>query len=257
MAVVLITGCSSGIGLETALAFARRGDTTVATMRDPAKAGPLGERAEAAGIAVEVEALDVCDDASVLRAVAAVEARHGPVDVLVNNAGVPKRRAVRDMTLADAEEVMRINYFSPVALTLAVLPGMVERDHGHVVNVSSMGAHMVAFRVGAYSASKAALELFTEALHVELNGTGVRAHLFVPGTTLTEFSTPKPGNDPPFPQDPSTAASADQVATALLGALAGDDFVSFATERDAATAAAKSADPNAFLARMAEVLAGR
>ena len=130
------------------------------------------------------------------------EALGGGVDVLVNNAGVPKRRSVRDMTAADVEGVMAMNYFSPVRLTLALLPGMLERDHGDIVNVSSMGVHMVAYKVGAYSASKAALEMFTESLHVELAGTGVRAHLFVPGTTLTEFSTPKDGNDPPFPTRP-------------------------------------------------------
>ena len=130
----------------------------------------------------------------------------GGVDVLVNNAGVPKRRGVRDLSPADVEGVMAMNYFSPVRLTLALLPGMLERDHGDIVNVSSMGAHMVAYKVGAYSASKAALEMFTESLHVELAGTGVRAHTFVPGTTTTEFSTPKEGNDPPFPTDPATAA---------------------------------------------------
>jgi short-subunit dehydrogenase len=255
---IVVTGASSGIGAEVAVQAAAAGATVALVARRADRLEEVLERCREHGATCDAVVADL-SDLDGIEAVAGrcAEALGGPVDVLVNNAGVPKRRAVRDMTLADAEEVMRINYFSHVALTLAVLPGMVERDHGHVVNVSSMGAHMVAFRVGAYSASKAALELFTEALHVELNGTGVRAHLFVPGTTLTEFSTPKPGNDPPFPQDPSTAASADQVATALLGALAGDDFVSFATERDAATAAAKSADPNAFLARMAEVLAGR
>ena len=100
------------------------------------------------------------------------EALGGGVDVLVNNAGVPKRRSVRDMTAADVEGVMAMNYFSPVRLTLALLPGMLERDHGDIVNVSSMGVHMVAYKVGAYSASKAALEMFTESLHVELAGTG-------------------------------------------------------------------------------------
>ena len=123
----------------------------------------------------------------------------GGLDVLVNNAGVPKRRMVRTMTPADAESVMRINYLSPLHLTLAVLPGMLERGTGHVVNVSSMGAHMVAFGTGAYAASKAALEMFTEAMYLELAGTGVHAHLLVPGSTSTEFSTPREGNDPPLP----------------------------------------------------------
>ena len=121
------------------------------------------------------------------------------VDVLVNNAGIPKRRRTTTMTAADVESVMATNYFSPVRLTLALLPRMIERGSGDIVNVSSMGVHLVAFGVGAYSASKAALELFTEALYVELPGTGVRAHLVVPGTTATEFSSPARGQRPAAP----------------------------------------------------------
>src|SRR5207302_2812669 len=136
------------------------------------------------------------------------------VDVLVNNAGVPKRRRDRALTADDVEGVMAINYFSPVRLTLAVLPRMIERGCGHIVNVSSMGVHSAAFGVGAYSASKAALELFTESLFLELPGTGVRAQLFVPGTTLSEFSDPKPDNEPSLPRDPSQASTPEQVADA-------------------------------------------
>ena len=131
---------------------------------------------------------------------------------------------------------------------------MVERGRGDIVNVSSMGAHLVAFGVGAYAASKAALELFTEALYVELPGTGVRAHLVVPGTTATEFSTPKEGNDPPLPPGPG-AATAEEVAAAIVACVDADHFVSYATARDADTSATKAADPNAFLAEMRERLA--
>ena len=107
--------------------------------------------------------------------------------------------------------------------------------------------------MGAYSASKAALEMFTESLFVELGHTGVRAHLFVPGTTITEFSTPKDGNDPPFPTDPSTAATAEEVAAAMVRALGDERLITYATERDEATSASKAADPNAFLANMRDV----
>jgi short-subunit dehydrogenase len=177
----------------------------------------------------------------------------GGLDVLVNNAGIPKRRMVRTMLAADADEVMRINYLAPVRLTLAVLPAMLAQDSGHVVNVSSMGAHMVAFGTGAYAASKAALEMFTEAMYLELAGTGVHAHLLVPGSTSTEFSTPREGNDPPLPSGGDPVAP-DVVAAAILACLDGDDLVTYATERDAATAAAKAADPNGFVADMRERL---
>ena len=143
--------------------------------------------------------VDLADLDGIDEFAATADAELGGIDVLVNNAGVPKRRRTTTMTADDVESVMAMNYFSPVRLTLAVLPRMVERGRGDIVNVSSMGVHLVAFGVGAYAASKAALELFTESLYVELPGTGVRAHLVVPGTTATEFSTPKEGNDPPLP----------------------------------------------------------
>ena len=171
-------------------------------------------------------------------------------------AGVPKRRRTDEMSAHDVEDVMRINYFSPVRLTLAVLPQMLERDDGDIVNVSSMGVHMAAFGVSAYSASKAALEMFTEGLYVELGRTNVRAHLFIPGTTISEFSTDKPGNNPPFPTDPATASTSEQVAVSLLDSLASPDFRSFTGERVAGTAASREADVNEWLANMRSVFAG-
>ena len=134
--------------------------------------------------------------------------------MLVNNAGIPKRRRIPELSEDDLEEVMRVNFFAPVALVRAVLPGMLERDHGRIVNLSSMGAHSMAARVGAYAASKAALELYTEALHLDLLGTGVDAQLFVPGTSRTEFSLPRDGNDPPFA--PPSGMEPDDVAAAII-----------------------------------------
>ncbi len=254
---VVLTGASSGIGAAAAVELARTGATLclVARRRDRLAEvlGEVRQHSPRSELLVadlsELGALEgVADQATSLLG--------GRVDVLVNNAGVPKRRSTTTMTPADVEEVMATNYFSPVRLTLALLPGMLERDDGDVLNVSSMGAHMVAYKVGAYAASKAALEMFTESLHVELGHTGVRAHLFVPGTTLTEFSTPKDGNDPPFPTDPSTAASAEDVAVALVRALGDERLITYATARDEATSAKKAADPNAFLAEMRSVFTG-
>src|SRR3989442_1227448 len=96
MSVVLITGCSTGIGLQTAVAFARNGDTVVATMRNPAKADRLQKAAADAGVEVQVVALDVTSDASAQSAVAEVLGRHGRIDVLVNNAGVGLSGPVED-----------------------------------------------------------------------------------------------------------------------------------------------------------------
>ena len=248
---VLVTGASSGIGAATAIAFAQHGATVgICARREDRLAAVL---ADVPGGKMWV--VDLADLEGIAEFAARADAELGGIDVLVNNAGVPKRRRTTTMTADDVESVMAINYFSPVRLTLAVLPRMVERGRGDIVNVSSMGVHLVAFGVGAYAASKAALELFTESLYVELPGTGVRAHLVVPGTTATEFSTPKDGNDPPLPPGPG-AATAEEVAAAIVACVDSDQFVSYATARDADTSATKAADPNAFLAEMSERLGG-
>jgi short-subunit dehydrogenase len=248
---VLVTGASSGIGAATARAFAARGDTVgICARREDRLVEVLRDLPHGKSWVVDLADLDGIEAFA-----ARADDELGGVDVLVNNAGIPKRRRVRTMTADDAEEVMAMNYFSPVRLTLALLPRMIERGRGDIVNVSSMGVHLVAFGVGAYSASKAAIELFTEALYVELPGTGVRAHLVVPGTTVTEFSAPREGNDPPLPPGP-TAATPEQVAAAVVAAAQTDDFVTYATESDAATSATKAADPNAFLVQMRDALAG-
>lgn len=254
----VVTGASSGIGAETAVALAAAGARVALVARRADRLEEVRARCDdhtpgSVALVADLSDLDGLDGV----VAACTDALGAVPDVWVNNAGVPKRRAVAAMTPADVEGVMALNYFSPVRLTLAVLPGMLERGSGDVVNVSSMGAHMVAFRVGAYAATKAALEMFTEAMWLEFDGTGVRAHLLVPGTTRSEFSTPKDGNDPPFPQDPATATDPADVAAALVASLATAELTTYATERDAATAAAKAADPNGFVARLLPALHGR
>jgi short-subunit dehydrogenase len=246
---VLVTGASSGIGAATARAFAQRGATVgICARRADRLDEVLADLPRGKRWVVDLADLDGLDDFA-----AQADDELGGIDVLVNNAGIPKRRRVTTMSAADVEHVMAVNYFSPVRLTLALLPRMLERGRGDVVNVSSMGVHLVAFGVGAYAASKAALELFTEALYVELPGTGVRAHLVVPGTTATDFSNPRDDNDPPLPAGPAVATP-DEVAAAVVACVDADDYVTYAASHDAAMSQAKAADPNAFLADMRERL---
>ena len=247
---VLVTGASSGIGAATALAFASAGHRVGVCAR---RRDRLDEVAEACGPGTLSWVADLSDLEALDGFAATVDDAFGGLDVLVNNAGVPKRRRVQAMSGVDAESVMAMNYFSPVRLTLAFLPRMIARGSGEIINVSSMGVHSAAFGVGAYAASKAALEMFTESLYLELTTTGVRARLFVPGTTRTEFSDDKPDNEPAMRRDPK-AAAAEEVAVALVASVGRDEFVSYATERDAKTSAAKAADPNAFLANAKQAL---
>lgn len=189
MSVVLITGSSSGFGLEVALAFARRGDTTYATMRDLAKADKLLDRAKAEGLSVELLALDVDDDASVAAAVSTVEDRHGAIDILINNAGVDYTGSVETIDFEKARAVMETNFWGPVRTIRAALPAMRAKGGAVIINVSSAAGRMPGTPYGSwYSASKHALNALTEAMYLELDGIDVRVACIEPGFFRTEIT---------------------------------------------------------------------
>jgi len=171
MKTVLITGCSSGFGLETARLFLARDWRVVATMRRPrTDLLPASER-------LRVLALDVTDDASIRDAVAAA----GPVDVLVNNAGFGVASPAELTSLATVRQLFDTNTIGTIALTQAMLPQMRERRDGVVVNVTSSVTLKTLPLLAAYRASKVAVNAFTESMALELEGTGVRARLVLPG----------------------------------------------------------------------------
>jgi len=168
---VLITGCSSGYGLETARLFLARGWSVVATMRTPrADALPPSDR-------LRVLPLDVTDPASIA---AAVEAG-GPVDALVNNAGIGAMGAFEAVPMDMVREIFATNTFGVMAMTQAVLPQMRTRGSGVVVNVTSTVTMAPMPLVAVYTASKTAVEGFTASLALELEAFGVRVKLVEPG----------------------------------------------------------------------------
>lgn len=168
---VLITGCSSGFGLETARLFLDRGWQVVATMRAPnAELLPASER-------LRVLPLDVTDADSIRRCVEAA----GPIDALVNNAGVGMLAPLEAVDLADAREVFETNTLGTIAMTQAVLPQFRERRGGVVVNVTSSVTLKSLPLLSVYSGSKAAVNAFTESLALELAPFGVRAAVVLPG----------------------------------------------------------------------------
>jgi NAD(P)-dependent dehydrogenase (short-subunit alcohol dehydrogenase family) len=186
MSVVLITGCSSGFGLETALAFARRGDATYASMRDPKRATALLERAEAEGLNLEVLALDVTNEASLAAAVRHVEDQHGAVDVLVNNAGIDHAGPVETMPIERAQAILDTNLWGPVRTSRAVLPGMRARGGGVIVNVSSIAGRIPPNPYGGfYAASKHAVGVLSESLASEVRIFGVRVVCLEPSFYAT------------------------------------------------------------------------
>ena len=180
MANVLITGCSSGFGFEAALVFARHGDRVFATMRNPAAGDALRRAAREERLAVDVLPLDVGDRASIDAALAAV-AEAGPLDVLVNNAGIELRSAIEDASEDDVRRQFDTNVFGPLRTIRAVLPGMRDERRGTIVNVSSIAGIVARPYAGLYAASKHALEAISEALHFELQPFGVRVVLIEPG----------------------------------------------------------------------------
>ena len=171
MKTVLITGCSSGFGLETARHFLDRNWKVIASMRTPREdVLPRSEH-------LRVVPLDVTDPASIRRAVDGA----GPIDVLVNNAGIGVLSALEGTSMATAREVFETNTLGTMAVTQAVLPQFRQRKAGVIVNVTSSVTFKSLPLLAAYTASKAAVNAFTEVLAVELEPFGVRARLVLPG----------------------------------------------------------------------------
>lgn len=185
MTVTLVTGASTGIGYATALRLARDGHDVVATMRTPSTSD-LEEVAEAEGLRITVRALDVTDDASVAAAFATTEAELGAVDVLVNNAGLGgSGGSVEETPLETYREIMETNFFGALRCMHAVLPGMRERGHGVIVNVTSQAGLLAMPAMSAYCASKWALEAASESLAIEVAPFGIRVAMIEPGMILT------------------------------------------------------------------------
>lgn len=203
--IILITGCSSGFGLLTALAFANRGHTVVATMRNLAKAGDLQEAARERGLPIDIRTLDVTDAASVTDCVMAVRDTHGTIDVLVNNAGVGGRSAVEMFAEEDIRAIFETNVFGVLRVTRAVLPMMRAQQSGTIVTVSSLAAFMAPPFNGAYSASKHAIEAFCEAMASELDPFGVRVRLVEPGYFRTNIAKSVAATTHFDPQSPYAA----------------------------------------------------
>ncbi|MEX1254672.1 MAG: SDR family oxidoreductase [Dehalococcoidia bacterium] len=186
MAITLITGTSTGIGLATALHFARKGHDVYATMRNPASgSGALKDAAQAEGLTINVSQLDVDDPASIDRAVRDVLADAGRIDVLVNNAGIGDLGVVEKTNDDIAKAIFETNFFGPLRLIRAVLPGMRERQSGAIVNVSSVAGQISGAGMSLYSATKHAIEALSLSLAVEVTQFGIRVAVIEPGFIAT------------------------------------------------------------------------
>ncbi|MFC4149741.1 SDR family NAD(P)-dependent oxidoreductase [Micromonospora mangrovi] len=187
---VLITGTSTGIGLETAVGAARAGWRTVATMRDVSRADALRRAADAAGVGdlLDVRRLDVTDQASVAACVADVVDAHGRLDAVVNNAGAGHVGTLEQETVDDVRAVMEVNFFGVLHVSRAALPHL-RATRGRLVTVSSVGGVVGQPFNEAYCAAKFAVEGFMESLAPLAATVGVTVTVVEPGAVASEFVT--------------------------------------------------------------------
>ena len=228
--VVLVTGASSGIGLETAVAAAKAGFTVVATVRDPARSAALVAAAAAAGVTVDVRRLDVTEPDSVDACVSGVVATYGRLDALVNNAGAAHVSTLELDALEDIRATFEVNFFGVVAMSRAAMPHL-RASRGRLLAVSSVGGIIGQPFNEAYCAAKFAVEGFYEGLAPVAATVGVRVSVIEPGAVASAFVA-NAGLDPE-----AMIAAAGPYAPALAGYLA-RTAGAFANAQSSADAAA-------------------
>jgi short-subunit dehydrogenase len=218
---ILVTGASSGIGAALAPILAERGATVgIVARREDRLRAVLAECREHAPDS-QMWAADLGDLARAEQVAIESWDAFGGLDALVNNAAIPKRTHITDLTPADVEYVMDVDFHSPARMGLAVLPRMIERGRGTIVFVSSMGGRIPIANESAYNAAKYAMCGFAEGLYLDLGGSGVDMKLILPGPIDTEIWD-IPGNEPALHDIPKVPAA--ECAAGIADAMADDGF---------------------------------
>lgn len=214
--VVIVTGASSGIGLETALAFAREGARVVLAARNETELREVVNTHPEWRDQFLVVPTDVTKDEDVSQLVGTTVAKFGRVDILVNNAGIGMRATFDDMPLDDVRSLMDVNLYGPIRCIQAVLPQMRRQHEGQIVNVGSVLSMVVAARNAAYCASKFALLALSDTLRIELHGSGIEVISVLPAYTDTPFFDRMYQYGGPVRQSPFAGQHPAKVAQALL-----------------------------------------
>ena len=218
---ILVTGASSGIGAALAPILAQRGATVGIVARRRERLEEVLERCHKFTPESRLWAADLGDLARAEQVALEADDAFGGLDVLVNNAAIPKRTRVVDLTAADIAHVMDVDFHSPVRMALAVLPRMLTRASGQILFVSSTGGRIPIANESAYCAAKYAMCGFAEAMLIDLAGTGVDVKLVLPGPIATEIWD-QPDNLPALFE--IEKVSAEDCATGIADAIEADGF---------------------------------
>jgi len=212
--IVFITGASNGIGKQLAIDFAKRGAVVIGCGRSIEKLKQVLKEVRQSSPASLMIGCDVGDPEQVHGMIEKILADYGRVDVLINNAGIGMRKPFHQTDLATIEAIMRVNYLGAVYCTHQLLPSMIARGSGHIVNISSGAGKIGTLNMAAYCASKFAMSGWSESLHYELEPLGVNVSVVCPGPVHTGFSRDFHQTEPQSP--PALFVSTSAVSQAVF-----------------------------------------
>lgn len=212
--IVCITGASNGIGRQLAIDFAKRGAVVVGCGRSIERLKEVLKAVRQTSPSSLMMGCDVSDAEQVHGMIDKVLADYGRVDILINNAGIGMRKPFHETGLATIEEIMRVNYFGAVYCTHELLPSMIARRSGHIVNISSVAGKIGTLNMAAYCASKFAMNGWSESLYHELKPLGVKVSVVCPGPVHTGFASSFRDSQPQSPE--SLYVSINAVGEAII-----------------------------------------
>ncbi|MBL8327399.1 MAG: SDR family oxidoreductase [Rubrivivax sp.] len=186
--LALITGSSAGIGLALARGLGQAGASLVLNGRDASRLRAAAETLRAEGLTVRESAFDVCEAAAVDAAVAQIEGELGPIEILVNNAGIQRRGAFHEFAAQDWQDLLRTNLHGPFVVAQAVARRMVQRGRGNIINICSVQSELGRPGIAPYAATKGALKMLTKGMAIDLGPHGIRVNGLGPGYFKTELT---------------------------------------------------------------------